>query len=279
MMTSQPKHMRLAGRRVLELKGADAREVLQRVITTDVDPMEITDCRSGALLTPQGKILCDFMIFADGDTVWIDIVEEASAALLKRLTLYRLKSDMQLRFADDLMPVISADPLSGLPTDPRLDGLLWRGIHEADDGLPEGDAALEALEIANGVPSYGRDYGEADVFPTDVNLDIYQGVGWQKGCFIGQEVVSRMKRRGTIRKRSLAVAFEGDAPAAGTAIKAGNTTLGEITSSQGSDAVGLIRLDRMETAREKGETIMADDKVASIHLPDTHRPEAPAARV
>ena len=183
------------------------------------------------------------------------------------------------RFADDLMPVISADPLSGLPADPRLDGLLWRGIHEADDGLPEGDAALEALEIANGVPSYGRDYGEADVFPTDVNLDIYQGVGWQKGCFIGQEVVSRMKRRGTIRKRSLPVSFEGDAPDAGTPIKAGNTTLGEITSSQGSDAVGLIRIDRLETALEKGETAMAGDQSANIVLPDTHRPDAPAARV
>lgn len=276
MMTSQAKHMRLTQRRVLELAGPDARAVLQRVITTDVDPIELADCRAGALLTPQGKILCDFLVFADGETVWIDIAESASAALLKRLTMYKLKADVSLRLADDLVPVISADALSGLPSDPRLTGLLWRGIHAADDSLPVGDDALSALEIANGIPAFGRDYGEAEVFPTDVNLDLYEGVGWKKGCFIGQEVVSRMKRRGTIRKRSLALRVAGEAPDAGTPVKAGTATLGEITSSLGSDAVALIRIDRLEAADSPP---MAGEAEAEIDLPDTHRPEAPAAKV
>ena len=127
------------------------------------------------------------------------------------------------------------------------------------------ERALDVIEIEAGVPAFGRDYGEAEVFPTDVNLDAFGGVGWKKGCFIGQEVVSRMKRRGTIRKRSLPATFAAEAPPAGTGIMAGPTTIGAISSSLGHHAVILARLDRLKAAEHYCE---ADGQEASIVVPD-----------
>jgi len=267
---------RLENRALISITGPEARALLQRVITADVETLETGQSHPGALLTPQGKTMVDFLLFAEGDTVWIDIWADAAEALIKRLSLYKLRADAVIALCDDLVPVWSETDFSGSAPDPRFSGGVYRGMAPSSEATQADAGALAAKEISQGVPSYGRDYGEAEIFPTDVNLDVYGGIGWQKGCFIGQEVVSRMKRRGTIRKRSVAMSFEANAPTKGTKVSAGEITLGEITSASGQNAIALIRLDKLDKA---DAPVMADTQAARITVLDALKPDAPAPKV
>tara|TARA_R110002072_G_scaffold138415_5_gene281587 strand:- start:808 stop:1611 length:804 start_codon:yes stop_codon:yes gene_type:complete len=257
MNSPDPLPARLARRAVISVEGPDTRDFLQRVLTLDFSTLETGDIRPAALLTPQGKIVTDCLVHGIEGGVFLDTHAEAADALAKRLTMYRLRADARIVRRDDLAIV------SGLgAADPRHEALPPRAVMQAADAPDAtGDGAQDKAEIACGIPAFGRDYAEAEVFPTDVNLDLYGGVGWKKGCFVGQEVVSRMKRRGTIRKRSLALTFDTDAPAAGSAVMAGETPLGAITSSSGHNAIALIRLDRLEAA--EGD-VMVDGAVARV---------------
>lgn len=234
----------LADRAVIRICGPDTRDFLQRVITNDLKLCASGTLQAGALLTPQGKIICDFLIHGKDDGVVLDIREEAADALVKRLSLYRLRANADITLDSSAFVVAG----TGLP-DPRSSELPLRAIA---DEKPEADGTTRqaGLEIESGVAAFGRDYGDADVFPTDVNLDLYGGIAWKKGCFIGQEVLSRMKRRGTIRKRTVAVASTSVDLAAGGIVTAGDVPLGNITSSAGKNALAILRLDRLDAASE-----------------------------
>ncbi|WP_339740682.1 hypothetical protein [uncultured Maricaulis sp.] len=272
MNTPAPAIHTAPARTILSVSGPEARALLQRVITADIETLEAGQCRPGGLLTPQGKLAADFLMFADGETVWLDVAGAAADALAKRLSMFKLRAKAEIVINTDLAALWSEHPFEGSAPDPRLGEGVHRGIgNRGDDAV-----SLDTIEILHGIPVFGRDYGESEVFPTDVNLDVYGGIGWKKGCFIGQEVVSRMKRRGTIRKRSLSLSFSGEAPAAGTPVTAGSSTIGEITSSHGHHAIGLIRLDRLEAA---SETPQANGHDCRIAVPDNLRPDAPAEKV
>lgn len=272
METSAPAIHTAPARTILSVSGPEARALLQRIITVDVETLEAGECRPGALLTPQGKLAVDFLLFADRDTVWLDVPNAAADSLAKRLSMFKLRAKAEIVINTGLAALWSEHPFEGSAPDPRLGEGIHRGIgEEAGDAL-----SLDALEILNGIPAFGRDYGEAEIFPTDANLDVYGGIGWKKGCFIGQEVVSRMKRRGTIRKRSLCLSFSDLAPPRGTPVTAGSSTLGEITSADGHHAIALIRLDRLDAA---SETPQAGGQPARIALPDALRPDAAGEKV
>jgi hypothetical protein len=262
----------LPGRSVLSVAGAEARTFLQRVITADVTDLEPGTCRPGALLTPQGKILVDFMIFADGQTVWLDVPSEAAESLVKRLSLFKLRARAEVVVNADLVAVWATSPFPGSAPDPRLDSRIHRGITQS--GGPE--KSLDAYEFEAGVPAFGRDYGESEVFPTDVNLDVYGGVAWKKGCFIGQEVVSRMKRRGTIRKRSIPAVFAGEAPPRGTAVMAGDSRIGAISSARGHSAIVLARLDKLGASERYAE---ADGQEAHLSISEDVLPPQGETRI
>ena len=238
---------RLTDRAVIAVTGEEARDFLQRVVTCPMADIGDGELRAGALLTPQGKIIADFLVHGRPDGVLIELPAAPTEAFAKRLSMYKLRAKAEIRVSEDLAVIVG----EGTP-DPRSAALPLRAIRPAAEAasLPEGDAIQAEAEIAAGVPAFARDYGDADVFPTDVNLDLYGGIGWKKGCFVGQEVVSRMKRRGTIRKRTVRLDFEGTAPAAGTDVTLGDTALGTITSSANSHALAILRLDRLEEARE-----------------------------
>ncbi|MHA6289302.1 CAF17-like 4Fe-4S cluster assembly/insertion protein YgfZ [Maricaulis sp. CAU 1757] len=265
----------LPGRTVISVIGPDARSFLQRVITADIEAVGPGHCVPSALLTPQGKVLADFLVFADGDAVWLDCLSPAADGLVKRLSLFRLRAKAEIAVHADLVPVWSRDAFDGSAADPRLDGTIHRGLCQTGGEAPQA-RPLDAHEIRLGCPAFGRDYGEAQVFPTDVNLDLYGGIGWKKGCFIGQEVVSRMKRRGSIRKRTVPAVFAGHAPAPGTPVTAGPTTIGEISSADGHTALVLARLDKLRTAEHYCE---ADGQQANLTVPDAYWPPQAADRV
>ncbi len=250
----------LSDRVVLSITGKDTHDFLQRVITTDMSGLAAGEIRSGALLTPQGKIVVDFLVHGRQDGVWIDVWREAAESLLKRLTLYRLRADAQIELGGDHAVIVG----TGQP-DPRSDALPRRAVLEPGND-PDAAARQATLEIAAGVPAFGRDYGEAEVFPTDVNLDLFGGIGWKKGCFIGQEVLSRMKRRGTIRKRSVRITDSGEMLPAGADLVAGDLVIGQLTSVDGSCAIARIRTDRLEKA---DAALTVDGTPVEVHLPGT----------
>ena len=137
----------------------------------------------------------------------------------------------------------------------------WRAI------LPRAKAAAfgagqvnehEALRISLAVPKGGLDFAYGDAFPHDANLDSLEGVDFGKGCYVGQEVVSRMKHRGTARKRIVRVRLSGAAPPPGTAIRDGELTVGSLGSSSGREALAMLRLDRIEDAKAAGRPLSAD---------------------
>lgn len=228
---------RLYDRTILSLTGPDTLALLERTVTHTVANWTEGEARYGALLTPQGKVIADYIAHRTAEGVLIDVHAGAAEDLLKRLKMFRLRSAVEIVAAEGLISAISA---TGAP-DPRSEKLPRRAIVAAGDAA-EPMPGWDALAIAAGVPEWGRDYRAAEVFPTDINMDLMSGVDYRKGCFVGQEVASRMKRKALIRKRT--VRLRGPALEAGAEVRAGDNLIGTMTSVAGGEGLALIRSDR-----------------------------------
>lgn len=273
----------LSSRAILRVAGPDARAFLRGILTQDIEPLAPGEAAFSALLTPQGKILFDFIIVAGGEGFLLDCDRESAEGLVKRLTLYRLRAKVTIAreegFAvaalwDGAPPPGGGEEAISIP-DPRLAALGWRIIGKgksvaalAGAGAAVDDSAYDARRTALGVPEFGRDFTSDEVFLLDVDYDALHGVSYKKGCFVGQEVTSRMKRKGDIRKRTLKLVFDGAPPAKGAAVGAGDSTLGEVLSGSEGAALALIRLDRLEAARTSGARLEAAGKPVQIVFPD-----------
>lgn len=261
----------LSDRAVLKVGGADARHFLHNVVTCNVETLTPGTARFGALLTPQGKIIVDFHVFDAGeDTFLLDAPAFLAADLLKRLTLYRLRAKVTLA-ADDELAVAAVwgedAPPEGAFADPRLPALGHRLILPRAQA-PEGeDAAYEAHRIGLGIPKGGADFAYGDTFPHEADMDQLGGVDFRKGCYVGQEVVSRMQHRGTARTRAVMARFL-NAPEAGREIFAGEKTVGRIGSSAGQQGIALVRLDRAADARAAGLPLVAGGVEVTLQKPD-----------
>ena len=266
----------LRSRAALRVEGPEAAHFLQGLITADVARVDASSAGYGALLTPQGKILFDFLILKDGEAYLFDCPRDAAAALAKRLGFYKLRAKVTITDLSDSHAVVAAwdeDPaLAGVfAPDPRLAALGSRGIVSADEaGKAElaDEAAWHAHRIGLGVPEAGEDYAYGEVFPHDIDMDQLGGVTFDKGCYVGQEVVSRMEHRGTARRRIIRATADATLPPAGTEIVAGGKTLGTLGSSSGPDGLALVRLDRTKAALDAGTAITAGDTAVALTLPD-----------
>lgn len=255
---------RLNHRGVLEVSGPEARTFLDRIVTCDVDPVAPGRAAFGALLSPQGKILADFILFArSGETFLLDTPASCLADLAKRLTLYKLRAKIAIvdRTAD--LAVMAGWDEEGPPDavasapDPRLAALGWRAIVPRGESS-EGDAAgYEARRIRLGIPEGGRDFAFGDAFPHEVLMDQLRGVAFDKGCYVGQEVVSRMQHRGTARTRIVPVRYAREAPPPGSEITAGGRAIGRTGSALGSQGLATLRLDRAADALAAGDPLEA----------------------
>ncbi|ODT86246.1 folate-binding protein YgfZ [Phenylobacterium sp. SCN 70-31] len=253
-MSDAPIFARLESRALIAVGGDDWRGFLNNLITQDVTTLAPGEARFGALLTPQGRLLYDLFVVGRGDGAWLDVEAAHREALLQRLTMYRLRAKVTLAAEDTpVAALFSADP-GGVPerpgqgfwaADPRLPDLGWRGYGAATPaGAVEADeAAREAQKLRLGVPG-PADWGVERTYPIEADFDLLNGVDFRKGCFVGQETTSRMKRRGTIKSRMLPVVFEGPAPAPGTEVLAGDLRAGEVLSGGEGRAMALLRLDR-----------------------------------
>ena len=268
----------LARRGVVAVSGTDAEKFLNDVITTDVPKAE-RSAAYGGLLTPQGKVLFDFMVFRDRERFLFDLPRALVADFIKRLTFYRLRAKVEIAdLSDDHIVVAawgSANPpiLDGpVAADPRLPALGFRAIVPGGaDMAPDFDEAstadYDAHRISLGVPEGGIDFAFGDAFPHDAVMDQLGGVDFEKGCYVGQEVVSRMEHRGTARRRFVIATGLSPMPAPGTAVTAGGKAIGALGSSANGNGLALVRLDRAKEAIDKGIAIMAGDAALTLTLP------------
>lgn len=267
----------LPDRGVVKVAGDDAGKFLNGLLTVDVATVTPQHARFGALLTPQGKIIVDFIVAAaepaEGGGFFLDCPKALAPTLVHRLNFYKLRAKV---IAEDLSEVLGVMAVwdgggagQGLCyADPRLSELGTRCMlppHRAADvartiGADLVDAAAyDAHRISLGVPRGGNDFVYDDAFPHEADMDQLNGVDFDKGCFIGQEVVSRVEHRGTARTRVIPVAFDGPPPEAGVAVMAGETNLGMMGSGSGAVGRGLaaLRLDRATDAMAAGTPLMA----------------------
>ncbi|MFO0990663.1 MAG: folate-binding protein [Hyphomicrobiales bacterium] len=254
----------LPGRSVLAVAGADAGGFLQGLVTSDVEGLAPGMAGYAALLTPQGKILFDFPLQRQDDGFLIDCATSQREALVKRLGFYKLRAKVAITPREDLKVVVAEAPAPGLFADPRLVALGYRGYSTGDFAEA---ATYEARRIALGIADSEADIGSSELFPHEANLDQLNGLSFSKGCYVGQEVVSRMEHRGTARTRILPLKLDGAAPAKGTPILAGVKQIGTLLSSAGDRALGLLRLDRLADAAAAGDRLLTDSVPVHVIKP------------
>lgn len=260
----------LPHRSIVSVGGAEAEHFLNNLVTTELAALDAGTLKPGALLTPQGKILFDFLISRDGAGGFrLDCLAASAGDLARRLKLYKLRAKVEISVHDEAAATVSWDDDSsaeGGLRDSRFPGIpVWRRY-----GGPEGQdplSAWTALRIAEGVAEAGIDYAEGDAFPHDAGFDQNGGVSFRKGCFVGQEVVSRMQHRGTARRRLLVVSADAPLPASGTEIEAGGKPVGTLGSVDGSSGLAMARIDRVKAAMDAGTPITAGDAMLTLALP------------
>lgn len=243
---------RLDSRALVTIRGEDWRAFLQGLITQDVETLAPGEMRFGAMLTPQGKFLHDLFLIGEQDGCLVDVQAASRDALVRRLTIYRLRAKVEIAAAEGQVWAAwnSAGPAGhGWTCDPRLRALGWRGLHQPPPGGTVTDSdAYDAHRLALGVPDPARDCIPDKTYPIEANFDLLNGIDFQKGCFVGQETTSRMKRRGLIKTRMLPIAFDGPTPPFGGEVLAGELRAGEVLSGGDGRAMALLRLDRIEGA-------------------------------
>jgi hypothetical protein len=278
----------LPDRGVVKVSGEDARNFLNGLVTTDVALLRPGLGRFGALLTPQGKIITDFLITeapsGQGGGFLIDCPRALAQGLTDKLGFYKLRAKVLVENLSQNLGVLAAwdGELTVQPdlafADPRVSALGWRVLvpeertREVADvlGADVVEAAdYEAHRIACGVPRGGQDFIYGDAFPHETNMDRLHGVDFDKGCYVGQEVVSRMQHRGTARTRTVKVILDGPRPEIGTAVLAGDKPVGTMGSASGHNGLALIRVDRAADALAAGTPLSAGGLVIRLAEPDT----------
>ncbi len=268
----------LTARGVIKVSGGDAKKFLQDIVTNDVNRAVDGKAVHAAILTPQGKILFDFFLLDRGTHFFLECAGDTVSDLIKRLTFYKLRAAVDFEDLSGTHKIwVAWNDAPDAPdnviayADPRLEMLGVRIIAPAslDVAVPckvVSEDGFHRHRIALGVPEADKDYTLGDTFPHEADYDQLAGVDFDKGCYVGQEVVSRMEHRGTARKRIVPV--RGNAPlTAGAKITAGDAAIGALGSVAGDMGLATVRLDRAAKAIEEGRTLMAGDAEIELTQP------------
>lgn len=282
-MSAAPKRIALLeDRGAVSVSGPDAEKLLAGLVTNDIGALTEGQARYAALLSPQGKILFDFLIVKRDGAFLLDTLRTRAGDLAKRLSMYKLRANVEIREASEGF-VVAAVWGGGAPAqdvgaflDPRLAELGYRILVATTDaertlagigGERVPSDAYHAHRIALGVPEGGRDFVFGDTFPHEALLDQIHGVSFTKGCFVGQEVVSRMQHRTTVRKRVVPVVGEQELPADTPPVLAGEAEIGRLGSVAGVRGLALLRIDRAGEAERHGTALMTGGVRIAVELP------------
>jgi folate-binding protein YgfZ len=250
---------RLDSRALIRVAGPEAKDFLHNLLTQNVETLGEGELRFGALLSPPGRLMFDLFLWGEGEAVILDVAAEKRDALFQRLSMYRLRAKVEVE-ADD-RPIFASWPgvAEGFVADPRTPGLGGRALGVREANATEAD--WDAHRLSVGAPDPVRDTDEG-TYPIEANFDLLNGIDFAKGCFVGQETTSRMKRRGEIKKRMLPIAFEGSPPAVGGEILNGELRAGEVLSGMEGGAMALVRLDRIDGA------LTVDGRPVTVRRPE-----------
>lgn len=280
----------LPDRGVIKVAGEAARGFLNGIVTSDIGDVAPGTARFAALLTPQGKIIVDFLITEaaaeDGGGFYLDAPKALTPALAQKLNFYKLRAKVTIEDLSDRLGVMAVWDGAGNSEygltypDPRFAPLGFRVIlppgvateAAADLGATLGDAdAYDAHRIALGVPRGGADFIYSDTFPHEADMDQLGGVDFDKGCYIGQEVVSRVEHRSTARSRVVPVAYDDHAPMPGLEVTAGDKPAGMMGSAANGRGLALLRLDRVADAMAAGAPLVCGGVALRVVKPDWAR--------
>ncbi len=285
------KAAHLPDRGAVKVTGNDARQFLHGLVSADMLALAPGAARFCALLSPQGKIIVDFLVAeapaTDGGGFFLDVPRTLAPVLVQKLNLYKLRARVLIEEMSETLGILAAWDGHGATTrglayaDPRLPALGLRVIlppHLAATAAAELGAVLldasayEAHRITLGVPQGGVDFVYGETFPHEADMDQLDGVDFGKGCYVGQEVVSRMEHRGLARTRAVQVRWDGTAaPKAGAAIMAGERQIGRLGSTVADSGIALLRLDRASEAAARGEPVLVDGIAVRLVKPDWAR--------
>ncbi|MCP4182193.1 MAG: folate-binding protein YgfZ [Hyphomicrobiales bacterium] len=276
----QPKYCELYNRKLLKIGNSEAESFLQGILTCNLDTILPSSAGFGGLLTPQGKILFDFFVVRADSDFLLDVDANQIDELVRRLTFYRLRADVSFEICSEgtkvfggwangvLRPEVSDNVEGIIIVDPRLDKM---GIRIYAQSTPErmkldDIRQYNAHRIELGVPEGGVDYHYGNAFPHEALYDQMGGVDFTKGCYVGQEVVSRMHHRGTARKRIIQISSKNIIPLPGSKITISDRSAGEVTSSAGNKGLALLRLDLVGQAIKNNQEILAGDIIITPQI-------------
>ncbi len=259
--------IKLEDRAIVAVGGSEANTFLQGILTCNVDNIGENFAGFGGLLTPQGKILFDFFVVHRADGYLLDVRADMAQDLLRRLMFYRLRADVSLKIIDDVFIFAlwgnDNKPESSdlLVTDPRHEKLGWRiyGSEAPKGVMLSTNDHYQKHRVEIGMPAGGVDYEYGKAFPHEALFDQIAGVDFAKGCYVGQEVISRMHHRSTARKRVIQVSANVSLPVSGSTIKTDGKSVGEIKSTSGNNGLALLRLDRVRDAMDAGQKLVAEE--------------------
>ena len=299
---TEAKIASLADRGAVSIAGKDAGKLLQGLVTNDLDGLEppaadapfVAVARFAGLLSPQGKILFDFFCVRTPNGLLLEVARDKTLDLAKRLAMYKLRADVAIYDVSQDYHVLAlwgADAVSSGPTegtflyhDPRHGDLGSRilapktfatDIASATNGATTNVSSYHAHRVALGVPEGGKDYDFADAYPHEADFDVFNGVSFTKGCYVGQEIVARMQHKTTVRKRVVPVIAEAELPGNRPLVMAGDLEIGRLGSVSGTRGLALLRLDRAAEAAAHGHKLKAHgiplriDPPAWLTLPQT----------
>ncbi|HLH11167.1 MAG TPA: folate-binding protein [Methylovirgula sp.] len=271
----------LADRGVISVSGAEATAFLHRLATNNMLGIRPGEGRYAAILTPQGKLLFDFFVVPsdhEGSGFLLDCVKSQIPELLQKLNFHKLRAKIAIEDLSEKLAVAAiwgdAEPpaFEGIGfSDPRIPALGFRLIAPPADlekfatTPPE---VYEARRVALGVPKGGIDFAYGDAFVHDADLDWLNGVDFKKGCYPGQEVVARVHFRNSARKRILKVRFDGPVPQPGCEVMMGEISIGQVGSTAGTHGLAMLRLDRLEDAKNAGIRLIAGEAGIEVTPPN-----------
>lgn len=264
---------RLTDRACLLVEGAEAEHFLQNLVTADIPTIAPGQLRPSALLTPQGKILFDFLVGRTDTGFRLECAANVRDALAKRLTLYKLRAKVTITAVDDAVHAIFDEAPAGDATATYVDDRFGDGaVRRLYGDLPEGtetvpDEAYRDRRIHAGIAEADTDYPASELFPHDVLLDQNGGVSFKKGCFVGQEVVSRMQHRGTARRRLLLIEGERHLTTGADVTAGGPAAIGTLYAATGNAGFAVLRIDKLARALAEGHAVSVDGVPVEASVP------------
>lgn len=238
---------------IFRITGTDRVHFLQGLVTNDVNRLQ-DGAVYAAMLTPQGKLLADFILVAEGDAILLDVAEPLAAGLFKRLTMYKLRADVGIEKTDLTVSQGLGDAPAGAFTDPRHPALGWRAYGpETTSAIDPAD--WQALRVAHLIPETGTELVPDGTFILEAGFERLNGVDFRKGCYVGQEVTARMKHKTELRKGLTRVTVDGTAPV-GTDIVADGKPAGTLFTQSGGSGIAYLRFDRAKGALQAGDAAL-----------------------